>query len=158
MCGYVGFAGGGVGGISPVMRTRASMPELSILRAAIGGILNRSWEDVVGPAAWSGGGVRAWVSRRGSVEGLGGGGGVVGVIVLPSCCCCSDADVSPPWCSLFWSAILIHPLLLDSLSPLIIIMRIVEELTKTVRYSRSIVGTPVTQSFQPTEPAVDGVD
>jgi hypothetical protein len=40
--GIVGLLGGGVGGTSPVMLTRASIPALRSLRAACGGILNMS--------------------------------------------------------------------------------------------------------------------
>jgi hypothetical protein len=50
MCGIVGLLGGGVGGISPVMLTKASMPALRRLRAACGETLNTSsaWAARVG--------------------------------------------------------------------------------------------------------------
>lgn len=71
--------GGGVGGISPVMRTSDSTPAQRSLRAAMGESLKRSCEDGLG-AVCNGGGVRACHTSFGSVEGIGGGGGEVGVI------------------------------------------------------------------------------
>lgn len=76
MCGIVGLRGGGVGGMSPVMSTNASIPALSSFRAARGETLKIS---------------STWATRRGEVmslsglgryksfgsaAGLGGGGGV----------------------------------------------------------------------------------
>jgi hypothetical protein len=71
----VGLLGGGVGGMSPVMLTRASMPVLKSLRAACGGILNMSsaWAASVDEDTWFSG--LCTRCRLGSVAGTGGGGG-----------------------------------------------------------------------------------
>jgi hypothetical protein len=75
MCGSVGLLGGGVGGMSPVMPTRASMPALRSLRAACGEILKMSSTCAtrVGDET-SFSGLVACCSL-GSAAGTGGGGG-----------------------------------------------------------------------------------
>lgn len=80
MCEICGVVGGGVGGMSPVIRTRASTPAESSLRAARAGTLKMSsgwalsWGEVIGSRFGRGG----WTTSSRSVEGLGGGGGVCG--------------------------------------------------------------------------------
>ena len=75
MCGRVGLLGGGVGGMSPVMLTSASMPALRSLRAACGETLNMSstWAARVGDDTSFSGLATSW--SRGSAAGTGGGGG-----------------------------------------------------------------------------------
>jgi hypothetical protein len=75
MCGVVGLLGGGVGGMSPVMLTKASIPALRRLIAACG----ETWNT---PSAWAarvGDGTcrseAATVCSFGSAAGTGGGGG-----------------------------------------------------------------------------------
>lgn len=75
MCGSVGLLGGGVGGMSPVMPTRASMPALRSLRAAWGEILKMSSTCAtrVGDETSCSGLVTC--CNLGSAAGTGGGGG-----------------------------------------------------------------------------------
>lgn len=93
MLGTGGLVGGGVGGMSPVTRTSHSIPAQSSFRAAVGGSLKRSAEAELVGTAWSGGGVRAWDIRFGSVEGIGRGGGSAGTLSehnsSASTTCCS---------------------------------------------------------------------
>lgn len=85
MCGTVGLEGGGVGGMSPVIRTRASTPAASSRSAAMGVSLKRSCDDGRGLAWCNGGGVRAWPISLGSAAGTGAGGGEVGVVFISGC-------------------------------------------------------------------------
>ncbi len=92
MCGTVGLFGGGVGGMSPVMLTSASMPALRSLRAATGGILNMSstWAARVGDEMPSSELVIS--CSLGSAAGTGRGGGEgTALESLPASCC--DVDV-----------------------------------------------------------------
>ena len=79
MFGIVGLVGGGVGGISPVIRTRDSSPAASSFSARDAGSLNKSSPPSRGGGAGDCDGVAA---RCGSEEGIGGGGGLE---ALPSC-------------------------------------------------------------------------
>lgn len=91
MWGICGIVGGGVGGMSPVMRTRASTPAVSSFKAARGETLKMSsgWALSSGEVMGCKFGAGHWTTSRGSVEGFGGGGGDWGAelsLALVDCC------------------------------------------------------------------------